>query len=487
MKKYSKKNTDGNSTLEILIAFGILVLSLSAIIVVIFGNQSVSVDSETNNEAIYKTKKILESARAQSRQDFDFLSSTSTTDVSGNITYIQNLTVTDLSPCQKQATTTTAWIIGGTKPQKIELGTYLANPLAALALGGDCSSMPPSSNWDNPTTAISKSLGGQGATDIDVKNNMIYLTSDPSATSKEDLYIYEFNPTAITLTERGKINVSGGLNAVDTINNYAFTLNSETTRHLMVFDVSDPASPLLISSSTLPYMTTGIGRSIYYYNNFLYIGTQYLACPSCPPQQNNEFHVYDVSNPSGPIWRGSFNVNHNINDIVVRGNYAYLATSDDSGELHIYNISDPSNITFVSSFNTPGNEDGQSLYILGNKLYLGRDRTPSSRRDFYIFNITNPSNITELGSKNLGLNPGTSVVGLIVRGSLAFVGLDNPTFGLKILNISNPLNIVDHSVCTTLNFSENTTALDMEGDYLFSANDSNDEIRVIRDQTSSCS
>ena len=40
---------------------------------------------------------------------------------------------------------------------------------------------------------------------------------------------------------------------------------------------------------------------------------------------------------------------------------------------------------------------------------------------------------------------------------------------------------------TTLNFSENSTALDADGDFIFSANNINDEIRVIRDQSSICS
>ncbi len=473
----------GMSTLEILIAFSILILSISAVIIVTFGNQSLAIDLETNNEAISKAQKSLESLRAKSRQNF--LSVVSDSAPVPDDIYSKQNTVIDLTQCKKQATSVVSWNTGS-RNLNVTLSTFLSDIAGALMMGGDCDSSP-LSGWDNPISAASISIGGQGATDIDVRNNILYLTSSASAVVKEDFFIYEFNPVTETLTERSKINVGKGLTSVDVINNYAFTLNDDTSNALMVFNISDLSNPSLVASVSLPNMTIGIGRSIFYYNNFIYIGTQYLPCPSCTQEKNNELHVFDVTNPATPVWKGSFNVNHNINDIIVRGNYVYLATSDNSGEVHIYDISNPASILFIGSFDTPGDEDGQSLYLLGNKLYLGRDRTPAARKDFYILDISNPSNPTELGSKNLGLNPGSVVVGVVVKNNLAFLGLDNPTSGLQILNISDPANIVNHSVCTTLNFSENSTAIDMDEGSIFSASKSNTEIRVIRDQASVCS
>jgi len=486
-KTYGVKTMAGMATLEILIAFTMLILCITAIILVVFSNQSFTVDSEINNEAISKAKKVLEDARAQSRQDFTGVTSSTSTETSGPLTYNKNLTVTDMTSCKKQATSTVSWS-SGTRNLHVTLSTFLSDVIEALALGGDCDSEPPT-DWDNPITAASVSIGGQGATDIDVQNNFVYLTSDPSAVAKEDFYIYKFDPATFNVAQFGEINISGGLNDVDTIHNtYAFATNTETTNNLVVFDVSDPSNPTRVASRSLPNMTTGVARSIFYYNDFVYVGTQYLACPpTCLPIQNNEFHIYNVSDPTNPVWRGSFNVNHNINDIVVGGKYAYLATSDDSGEVHIYDISNPSNISFEGLFDAPGNEDGKALYRVGNKLYVGRDRTPAARKDFYVLDISNVANLTELGSKNLDLNPGSEVRGIAVRSNLAFIGLDNAISGLQILDISNPSTIVNHPVCTTMNFSENSSAIDMDNNFIFSANISNDEMRIIHDQTSTCS
>jgi hypothetical protein len=491
-----RATTEGIATLEILMAFAVIILCISAVVMVVFGNQSLSIDANTNNEAITKAEKLLEDTRALSRTDFAAIDSSTTIETSGQLVFTKNLEVLNsFGECKKHVKSKISW--DNSRPQKIEFETFLSDLAGVVAHGGDCDDTP-SSEWDNPVTATSINIGGQGATDIDVRNNFIYLTSDASAVPKEDFFVYEFNPTVMSLTLRGKRNVSGGLNGVDVIDDYAFTIDSEISNHLRVFDISNPSDALYpesVTSTSLPNMTTGIARSIYYYDGFVYIGTQYLACGACSPTSpvNNEFHIYKVSSPyspSNPNWEASINVNHNINDIVVRGDYAYLATSDNTGEVQIFDISNPSSIapddTPLGVFDTPGNEDGQALYLLGNKLYLSRDRTPAARKDFYVLDVHDPTDPEELGYKNLGLNPGTTTVGLVVREPLAFVAVDNPTSGLKILNVSDLSSITDHVVCTTLNFSENSTAIDMDDDFIFSANSSNAEIRVIRDQPSTC-
>ncbi|MEK7569736.1 MAG: hypothetical protein AAB500_02515 [Patescibacteria group bacterium] len=487
MKKRNKQA--GIVTIELLIAFAILVLNMTAIMLLISGGQSIYVDSETNTEAITKAKEMLEVARADAHEDFDSVVPGTTSDD----IYTRELKVKDLTPCKKDVTARVGWSL---TPRLLEITfqTLLVGTDVVAVLGGDCDSDGTNSEWDNPITATSIGIGGQGATDIDVRNNFIYLTSTPSAPAKEDFFIYEFDPDALTLTERWKTNVSKGLNRVDAINGYAFVANNDTSNHLMVFD-TDLSSPSLLTSASLPEMTAGIARSIFYYNDFVYIGTQYLACPpgSCLPTQNNELHVFDVSSPGAPMHKGSYKTNTNINDIVVRGDYAYLATSHDDKEVMILDVSEPGDIEEVGAFDAQdvpsgAGEDGTSLYLLGNRLYLGRIRAPSSRPDFYVLDITaNPANPPVLGSRNLGMNPsGPRVTGIIAKGNLVFVGMDDPNFGLKILDLVFP-SLPYHTTCTSLNFSENSTAMDFDQDFVFSANRSNDEIRVIQDQPSTCS
>mgnify|MGYP001560577443 CR=1 FL=1 len=483
VESIGNKKINGFSVLEVLIAMAILTLAISAAIMLMFSNQSVALDSDTANEALYKAKTVLEDGRSKTKSHTDFDSIKSITYPPDSI-YTKKFSVLSV-PCMKKTISQVTWSTEVLRPQIIEVRTYLSDVEEALKLAGECDPVFPT-EWDNPYSPTSVGIGGQGATDLDVQNNLIYLASDPSAPPKEDFFIYQFDPIAVTLTFVSKIDVSDGLMALDFSGGYVYAANEDIAAQLLVIDADPPGGPLVASTASLPDAPTGVIRSVYVYDNKLYVGTQYLPCPVCPPEQNNELHIYGLTDPANPAWLGSYNVNHNINDIVVSGDYAYLATSDNLGELHVYNISIPLSITLADTFDAPGNEDGEAVFLLDNKVYLGRDRTPAARKDFYIFNIINPNDVQELGSKNLGLNPGTTVEGIIVRGNLAFIALDNPTAGLQILNISNPGSIVDHTICTTLNFSENSTAIDMEGNFIFSANRSNDELRVIQDKPTVC-
>src|SRR3989338_4553865 len=97
----------GSSTLEILIAFAVLMLSLTAMVSISFGNQSMSLDTETNNEALYMAKGSLEEARALSRHSFaSVLAATANESI-----YTKELEVSDLTPCRKEVTSRISWLV----------------------------------------------------------------------------------------------------------------------------------------------------------------------------------------------------------------------------------------------------------------------------------------------------------------------------------------------------------------------------------------
>src|SRR3989344_9530981 len=70
----------GQSTLELLIALVVIILTVSSVIVVSFGNQSLSVDTELNGLALLKAREDLEDARADARENWAGLVSGSQSD-----------------------------------------------------------------------------------------------------------------------------------------------------------------------------------------------------------------------------------------------------------------------------------------------------------------------------------------------------------------------------------------------------------------------
>ena len=466
-----------------MIALAIVVLSVSAVVLVSFGSQFMGVDAQTNDEAIYKAEAKLEQVRSLSRSSFAAVRS------DGPVPdgmYSLSTEVTDLSPCAKYVTVKVNWQ-NDIRPLETALHTKLTSPADAHALAGDCAAEAPADGWTAPTTLGSADLtpSGTQATGLDVVGEYAYVTGVHANAASADFFVFDVSdPAGPQLV--GSLNTGKGLNAVDVAGSYAFVAHNATNTQLQVIDISDPAAPALIPSAsrTLPGVDPDVnpsypeGRSIYYYDNHVFIGTYETA--------GNEFHAYDVANALNPQHRGSYSVNHNVHDIVVRGPYAYLAlssTSDSAEELLILNVNNPASITEVGSYNPPGTHCyATALYALGSRLYMGMGKMYSqcdgALPDFYVLDISLPFLPTLLGSADLGLGNDNFVSGIIVSGNLAFLSLSQQTAGFQVWDVADPASPQNLS---TLNYAEKAVGLDFENDYIFTANESNNALRVIYD------
>jgi hypothetical protein len=196
---------------------------------------------------------------------------------------------------------------------------------------------------------------------------------------------------------------------------------------------------------------------------------------------------------------GSFNVNHNVNDIaieqrVVSGGtktFVFLATSDSSGnnpELSIFDVTAPASIALAGSVNLPGILYGTSVYALGNKVYLGRQRATGANYDLYVLDISSGvSSPTILKQKKLGLNPNTAVTKILVHGNIGFILTSDSNAPVQIWDVgSDPSNIVAVSVCpNTINLSV-STGLAYRNDLVYIVNQNQAAMNTIHDQATTC-
>jgi type II secretory pathway pseudopilin PulG len=98
MKKATQK---GFSTLEIVIAFAVMTLSMTAIIMVAFGNQTSAIDTELAQRGLYVAQKRLEEAAASLLTDFGSVQSEAAA-ISFDSIYDTQIEVNDISPCVKE-------------------------------------------------------------------------------------------------------------------------------------------------------------------------------------------------------------------------------------------------------------------------------------------------------------------------------------------------------------------------------------------------
>lgn len=513
----------GSSILEVLIALAVLTLGISAVIMLVFANQTLKLDSETEGEALYKAKDMLENERADSRLDFALVNPILPFEdypiPLNPFKYVKELAVADLTPCKKEVTSRITWSTEPMRPQTIELKTDLADVLGALIAGGDCDASGATGDWDNPTTFGDVDLAPAGikGTGVDaIKINggrYAVLTSVHAAAGSPDIWLIDANPCTTVLGTPciilNSLNVGPGLNAVDAARNnatgkyYAYVAADDTEKQFKVIelDFSDPSNPTLVLKAELdlfgvdPAGSYPAAVSISYFDGFVFVGTKETAGP--------EFHVFDVSNPESPVEVAQLELTHNVNAIASDADTVYLASSSDTEEIIVIDVTTPSAPWQAGAFDAinavngnPSDEDGTSIYLLGSKIYLGRKHASNvNERDFYILN---KSDLSVLGSRRICwfsspadptpqcLSSTSAIVGIVASGPFAFLATDDSNAGFQVWNISDPSDISQQSKCSAYNYSEKASGIDFLDNFGFISNKSNQALRVIYDELTAC-
>jgi hypothetical protein len=459
MVKHFRKRS-GQASVEILIALVLFALGISALVALIFGGQSLTVDTGNSNRALGLARAQLEEAAATARDNFPGLVSVSSTDQG----FTKQLIVQMLDSNTARVTSKVSWRTDPLRLQDISLTELLTNWKLAKDTGSDTGGTAISGDWKSPRTLGSVSLGaGNSATDLDVLNQIVYITAEASDPKKEDFFVVNAtNGQAPVITSF--VDTGPGLNAVDVAGTLAYAANDSTSAQLQIIDVSNPATSTVLAEFRLPGVngSGATGESIFYANGKVYIGTKQANGP--------EFHIVDVSVPAAPVSLGGFEVNADINMIQISGHYAYLATSADTQELKILDVTNPVAIAQVGSFDGSGAADGYSAYLYGNTLYLGR--AAQGDPDLYILDVSNPASVIAKGSKVIGAD----VNGVRVRDNLAFVGTSASNEEFQVWDITNPAAI---SLWSSFNFPQVATGIDYENNTVYVAVRSNDALRII--------
>jgi hypothetical protein len=190
---------------------------------------------------------------------------------------------------------------------------------------------------------------------------------------------------------------------------------NESNDALVVFDISNPTSPVEVGSTT-----SGLNTPTYVYVQGRYA---YVA------DSVNGLVIFDISNPTSPIKVGSSTAGlTGPVSIYVQGRYAYLADGNNGNGLVIFDISNPTSPIKVGS-STAGLADPQSVYVQGRYAYVADESN-----GLVTFDISNPTSPVEVGSSTTGLNEPFFVY---VQGRYAYVASFNNN-SLVIFDISNP-------------------------------------------------
>lgn len=494
----------GVSTLEILIAFAVTTLSISAIILLVFGNQSVAIDTQTNTEALSKAQALLESTRALARKDY--LSVNSIAPYSwtppGGLTYSTSTTVTDLTQCKKQATTTVSWK-DGNRDLSISLSTYLGNGVGILALGGDCDVDPPD-GWRKPRLFDSFKFNPGQPVSLDVLKKIAYVSDDKNKLNIVDTSVGFLGYSGDFLTP--PFDATSTLNDLDaakwtdpvtgTQKIYVYGARGhigcnvvDNTEQLHVIDVTNPATPVYKRSMTLKGSTPPSGSCpggwrVFYYDNRVYVTTRETA--------GNEFHIFDVTDPTMPLELGpGFQLNGTTNDLVATGinigglgrKVVFLATDRSTKEVMVLDVTVPSNPRLITSVDLGTTNNALSIYLVGNKLYVGRQKTVGEP-ELLIYSVTygvdGTGNLTvSLSQIGPGGEINADVKNLRISGALAFMATNVSNDEFQVWGINNPSSITRVDTLPINLPNKIVGGMDYEAPYIYVGSQATNPLQVL--------
>lgn len=449
------------STVEILIAFSLFILIITAVILVSYGSQSMVLDAELSESALYKAKEGLEIATTE---NFNSLVEGSSLDG----IYTREVRIQSISNFAKELQSKVSWNEGG-RNKNVTLTEIVTD--WEHAEGGDTCDLFLNDDWKNPS--IIKSISDSDLnfiTQIDVFDKKIYVTTNSTIALDPDFHIIDISDLShISVTS---INTGPGLEALHVAGNYAYVGNSSINAQLQIIDISDTHNPAVVASLKLPVFSSTlpddrVSQSIFYSNSRVYIGTDKSG--------GKEFVIVDVSNPANPFFAGSFEIDNVVNDIYVVGDRAYLATAS-TKQMRILDVSNPSTIHEVGSVTLAQylTQSGKSLYPLGGLVYLGRTWGGGSTTN-HEFHILDSESEASIGRVKIT----DSVNDVFIRSNLAFLATRKVNEEFQVWDVRDP-SIVSRN--SSLSMGADGISLDCEGEAFYFATPN--EIKIIEDQTS---
>lgn len=157
-----------------------------------------------------------------------------------------------------------------------------------------------------------------------------------------------------------------------------------------------------------------------------------------------EFLIYDVSTPTSPSLLGALEIGSSANSIYVNGDYAYIATDDNTAELKVINVSVPLAPLLVGSYDADSNSNGEAVWGSGDYVYLGTakdngkcNNSNGNNCEFYVLDIgLSGSPIVPLYTG--GFEANATIFDITSEGVYVFMGTDSNSAEIIILDLSSP-------------------------------------------------
>jgi prepilin-type N-terminal cleavage/methylation domain-containing protein len=341
----------------------------------------------------------------------------------------RKIDITDLSADRKRVVSTVGWTDNGNYREVVET-TYLNNWMKSGL-----------SDWSSISIESGISLSGTNGIDVVTEGNYAYILR---AVAQPYFTIVDItdpsNPTVVGSCPNSNCTLSTSLQDVVVSGDYAYVTSTNNNAELQIIDISDKANPRRVGVYNAP--GTQDANGLFYANGLLYMTRNYSGTSG-----QDEFYIMNVSDPTNPVVVDSLSLEDNALDVVVSGNYAYLASADNSREFQVINVSNPANISLTGRYalnitGTGNNYNATTLAVGSGYAYVGR----VTENRIYAVNISNPTAPTLVSASGYGVSGTAYGLALFNNDSYLAVSSNHAAGEIKVLNVSNPAGISQLSV-----------------------------------------
>lgn len=462
----------GQSIIELLIAMGVFILSITAGLFLFVGGQSLSSDSVNSRLAADYGGEGIEAVRSIRNRSWDELAVgdhglvevssqwqfSGTQDTKEGFT--RKIIISDIGVSTKRITAQVSWFVEPQRSQTLELVEELTNWKGAIA--GGCNSNPVSGDWTRPTVIGSADIAPSvSGTDVAVKLPYVFVSGISSTANKADLFVFDAtNPASPNLIKSIDIG-SGGINKIYIKDNYLYAASPNDSKEFIIFNISDPANTYELNSLNLSGSADGL--SVAAFANTVAIGRSSSA--------TYELVYIDVSNNNDPEI-----INQVATDGDVRAFYSteqrlYFASQQSDSDVWTYDITNPTNPVFVGSYDIPGTTEDTAISVMeinGRTILDG-----NIEHELITIGATTTSQMYLRDRIDVG---GDVNAITCVAGGLVFLATSNSNKEFYIVDASNPDDLKEYSY---YNFPQNATGIAYDQNKVFLSVKSNNALKII--------
>lgn len=280
----------------------------------------------------------------------------------------------------------------------------------------------PVGNWGNATSTIFNLANNDDALKVQISGDYAFFVR---GSGSQKLSVVDISDPYNLSTSY--YNPDGNPRNIFVNGDYAYITNTHNAQELQIVDISDWMNPVSAGNYNAPGNANGLGIYV--------VGTRaYLTRVS---SGDKEFVILDVSDPTFVTVVGTLDLTGSPNEVVVSGNYAYLASTNDNQELQIINISNPASPSLVGSLDIPSSTaDAVTIAKTGNYVLLGYETTMG------IVDVSAPASPVLMGVIDLLGTVNDISLNLANDNSYVFVATDYTSGEFQIVDISDKNNPV---------------------------------------------